>query len=257
MKLFDRYIGIDYSGAKAPVSRLPQLQVYSGDETGIMTAVKPTDAGARNWCRKELAAYVRGVLLHEERTIIGVDHGFSFSLDYFLRNKLSTWDEFLLHFSRFWPTERDHMYVEFVRGDREIPSGEATEYRLCELWTANAKSLFHFDVQGSPAKSTHAGLPWINALRRDPKVRKKTHFWPFDGFAIEKGKSVVAEAYPSLFRRRYHDSGRTADQQDAYVIAKWLSDMDRRGALSDCMNPPLTLPERQRAKIEGWILGVR
>ena len=68
---------------------------------------------------------------------------------------------------------------------------------------------------------------------------------------------MVAEAYPSLFRRRYRSSGRTADQQDAYVIAKWLSDMDRRGALSDCMNPPLTLPERQRAKIEGWILGVR
>ena len=28
-----------------------------------------------------------------------------------------------------------------------------------------AKSVFHFDVQGSVAKSTHAGLPWIKALR--------------------------------------------------------------------------------------------
>lgn len=257
MNIFNRYVGIDYSGAKAPVSRLPQLQVYSGDNTGITDVVKPTDTGARNWCRKEVAAYVKRILLSEERAIIGVDHGFSFSQDYFLRNGLSDWDEFLLHFCRYWPTERDHMYVEFIRRDQEVPIGKATEYRLCELWTANAKSLFHFDVQGSPAKSTHAGLPWLNALRRDPMVRKTTHFWPFDGFDIKEGKSVVAEAYPSLFRRRYPSLGRTADQQDAYVIAKWLSDMDKRGILSDCMNPPLTLPERQRAKIEGWILGVR
>ena len=34
MNLFSRYVGIDYSGAQAPVSRLRQLQVYASEETG-------------------------------------------------------------------------------------------------------------------------------------------------------------------------------------------------------------------------------
>ena len=60
-----------------------------------------------------------------------------------------------------------------------------------------------------------------------------------------------------MFRRRYPREERDADQHDAYVVASWLRDMDRRGALGDYFNPPLTLPERQRARCEGWILGVR
>ena len=43
--------------------------------------------------------------------------------------------------------------------------GEASELRLCERWTSSAKSVFHFDVRGSVAKSTHAGIPWLKRLR--------------------------------------------------------------------------------------------
>ena len=38
--------------------------------------------------------------------------------------------------------------------------GENTWLCLTERWTATAKSVFLFDVQGSVAKSTFAGLPW-------------------------------------------------------------------------------------------------
>ena len=119
------------------------------------------------------------------------------------------------------------------------------------------KSVFHFDVQGSVAKSTHAGLPWIKALRSDPEIRSKTHFWPFDGFDVPEDKSVVVEVFPTLFRRRFNRGERTADQQDAYVVSAWLRDMDRRGAILDYFNPPLTLPERQQVRLEGWVFGVR
>ena len=57
-----------------------------------------------------------------------------------------------------------------------------------------------FDVQGSVAKSTHAGLPWLRHLRRECK--RSVHFWPFDGWGIPEGSSVVAEIYPSLWTRR-------------------------------------------------------
>ena len=66
-----------------------------------------------------------------------------------------------------------------------------------------AKSVFHFDIQGSVAKSTHAGIPWIYEIMQDVEIRNRTHFWPFDGFDVKPGKNVVAEIFPSLFRKRY------------------------------------------------------
>ncbi|MCB1748979.1 MAG: hypothetical protein H6977_16900 [Gammaproteobacteria bacterium] len=253
---FTRYIGIDYSGAEAPVSRLRALQVYACAGDAEAVAVEPYDRRARNWCRKEVARFVHESLLGDEPCIIGIDHGFAFPLSYYQRHELDSWDAFLGHFCETWRTDFDHMHVEFAR--RENPAGgSARELRLCERWTTGAKSVFHFDVQGSVAKSTHAGIPWLRQLRRDRKLRARTHFWPFDGFSVEPGKSVVAEIFPSLFRRRYRRAERTADEHDAFVVAAWLREMDTRGALREYFNPPLTLPERRQAALEGWILGVR
>ena len=254
--MFSHYIGIDYSGAQAPVSRLAALQVYGCDRSGMPQTVRPYDPHARNWCRKEIARYCGQQLAGPEPCVIGIDHGFSFPQSYFKRHRLTAWDDFLQHFCRYWATERDHMYVEFVR--RENPPGGTTdELRLCEQWTSGAKSVFQFDVQGSVAKSTHAGLPWIKALRHAGDLRDRVHFWPFDGFMVPAGRSVVAEIYPALFKRRYPKAERSPDQQDAFAVAMWLKDMDERGALGEYFNPPLNLPERRRAQLEGWILGVR
>jgi len=77
------------------------------------------------------------------------------------------------------------VYVDFVREgvlhERGGPApglrvGEASELRLCERWTSSAKSVFHFDVQGSVAKSTHAGIPWLKRLRDE--AGERIHFWP-------------------------------------------------------------------------------
>ena len=86
------------------------------------------------------------------------------------------------------------------------------------------------------------------------------HFWPFDGWAVPDGKSVVAEVYPSIFRNRYPGSTgtieRTPDQQDAYAVARWLEENTRWGFLRRYLSPPLTEAERRVAEREGWILGV-
>lgn len=253
---FARYIGIDYSGAEAPVSRLRALQVYETDGSMEAMAVAPFDSGARNWCRKEIARYVHERLRGDEPCIIAIDHGFSMPIDYMRRNGIENWEDFLRHFAWHWPTARDHMYVDFVR-DQDPPLGNASELRLCERWTHGARSVFQFDVHGAVAKATHAGIPWIKQWRDDRRVRARTHFWPFDGFTVEPGRSVVAEIFPSMLRRRYVNHERTVDQHDAYASAMWLRDMDVRGALVDYFNPPLTLPERRQAQLEGWILGVR
>ena len=117
-----------------------------------------------------------------------------------------------------------------------------------------AKSVFHFDVQGSVAKSTHAGLPWLRFLHN--KCKNPLHFWPFDGWAPKDGISVLAEVYPSLWKRYFHPRDRTPDQHDAFCVAAWLRQKDSEGELSLFLLPKLSPQERKIAEIEGWILGV-
>ena len=114
--------------------------------------------------------------------------------------------------------------------------------------------MFHFDVPGSVAKSTHAGIPWLRFIRRE--LGSRVPFWPFDGWDIPARRSVIVEVYPALWSSGFTREGRTGDQHDASSIAAWLSRADRDGSLAGFLDPNLTPPERSVARVEGWILGV-
>jgi len=252
---FTRHIGIDYSGAQTPESRLKGLQVYEAINGATPERIGTPAEGARNWTRLEVAQFCASVIRTGEPVIIGIDHAFSFPTSYMQRYGIESWDQFLDDFMRHWPTADPHTYVDFLR-DNNPRTGDSTELRLCEQWTAGPKSVFHFDVQGQVATSTHAGLPWLLWLRMMLKVKTPIHFWPFDGFDVPEGISVITEVYPSLFRRRYPKERRTPDEHDAYCVAAWLAEMDRRGTLASYFKPPLSLPELRKCRLEGWILGV-
>jgi hypothetical protein len=132
--------------------------------------------------------------------------------------------------------------------------GNAHWRRLTEERAGAAKSVFHFDVQGSVAKSTHSGIPWLRFIRQ--QLGERVHFWPFDGWDVPEGRTVIAEVYPALWNRGFAREGRTGDQQDAYSIAAWLSREDQDGDLAAFLKPSLTASERTTAQVEGWILGV-
>lgn len=114
--------------------------------------------------------------------------------------------------------------------------------------------MFHFDVQGSVAKSTHAGIQWLRFLRR--RLGERVHFWPFDGWDIPAGRSAIAEVYPALWSHGFAREGRSGDQHDAHSIAARLYRADQDGSLGAFLKPDLTPPERAVAQVEGWILGV-
>lgn len=251
---FNTYIGVDYSGAATPTHRTPTLQVYHADVTRepqpVLTPAA-SESKCRNWNRSELAEWLEATL-QQEAVIVGIDHGFSFPCSYFDRYKLRTWDEFLNDFVQHWPTIGREATVEAFRAKSQR-SGDARDLRIAERWTASAKSVFQFDVQGSVAKSTHAGLPYIHRFR---KLNPKIHFWPFDGWQPPSNSCVVAEVWPSIFRHRYSRDTRSIDQQDAYSICRWLKEMDSMGELERFFTPPLNQAEREVANLEGWILGV-
>ncbi len=133
--------------------------------------------------------------------------------------------------------------------------GNARWRRLTEERAGGAKSVFQFDVPGSVAKSTHAGIPWLRFIRH--RLGDRVHFWPFDGWNVPSGRSTIAEVYPALWNRSFAREGRTRDQHEAYIIAAWLSRADRDGSLAVFLNPWLTKSERTTAQLEGWLLGVQ
>jgi hypothetical protein len=256
---FNRYIGIDYSGAETPESSCKGLRVYVAEGIGTPKQVQPHSSPRRYWTRRGLAEWLCEELAADTPTIVGIDHGFSFPLEYFDRHSLPRdWPSFLLDFQKHWPTHEPHTYIDFIRlgdmGDGRQRLGENTWLRLTERWTATAKSVFLFDVQGSVAKSTFAGLPWLLYLRS--WCKRPIHFWPFDGWEIPIGASVIAEVYPALWMRRLERDGRDGDEHAAYATAAWLQRADRNGSLASYFNPPLTPEEREVASVEGWILGV-
>lgn len=253
---FTRHIGIDYSGAQTPESRLTGLQVFEARNGGVPERIGTPAAGVKHWTRLEVAQFCATAVASGEPVIIGIDHAFSFPISYMKRNGIRRWPRFLDDFMRHWPTADPHARVD-VHRENNPRTGEASELRLCERWTAGPKSVFQFDVQGQVATSTHAGLPWLLWLREISRPAARLHFWPFDGFEVPAGSSVVAEVYPSLFRRRYPKDDRTPDEHDAYCVAAWLADMDCRGALEGYFHPPLSAAELRQCRLEGWILGVR
>jgi hypothetical protein len=255
---FNRYIGIDYSGAETPDASLKGLRVFEASRESLPVEVGPPASPRKYWTRRGLAEWLAERLSGDAPTIVGIDHGFSFPLRYFEVHGLEPdWPSFLDDFQKHWPTDEHHTYVDFVRdglrGEGDARSGNARWRRITEE-RAGAKSVFHFDVPGSVAKSTHAGLPWLRYLRNQPGAR--FHFWPFQGWEIPAGKSAMVEVYPSLWSKRFPREGRTSDQHDAYVAAAWLRQTDMDGSLGAFLQPDMLPGEYHVARVEGWILGV-
>ena len=260
MSQFTRYIGIDYAGAETPNASLPGLRVYEANSTSLPKEVLPPPSPRKYWTRRGIAEWLVVQLSDGKPVLVGIDHGFSFPIQYFKKyNLLPHWPEFLDDFQRHWPTHEDNTYVEFIRsgvcGDGSKRMGDSSWLRLTERWTSSTKSVFLFDVQGAVAKATHAGLPWLRFIRE--QCGDRVHFWPFDGWQIPVARSVVAEVYPSLWMRRFpNDEGRNGDQQAAYAVAAWLQRVDMDNSLARYLDLPLQPQERTIANIEGWILGV-
>jgi len=257
MPAFDHYVGIDYSGAETPNASLKGLRIYMADGDAEAVEVQPPPSPRKYWTRRGIAEWLAARLAEDRPTIVGIDHGFSFPLRYFETHQIPPdWPTFLDDFQEHWPSDVHHLrdIREGHVGNASARAGETNWRRATELRANGAKSVFHFDVNGTVAHSTHAGIPWLRYLRQ--RLGPALHFWPFDGWAQAPGQSTVVEVYPTLWRHAYPANGRTGDQHDAYTVATWLQQADRDGRLAAAMQPALTGNERVLAQVEGWILGV-
>jgi hypothetical protein len=255
---FERYIGIDYSGAATPVSSLMGLRVYLRERAPSPVEVESPRSPRKYWSRRGIAEWLIERLSADQPTLVGADHRFLFPLRYFEAHRLPPdWPVFLDDIQRHWATDEAHTHVDFVRpvthDNGPARSGNIRWRWLTEIRAGSAKSV-HFDVQDPVAKSTHAGLPRLRYVRQ--KVGARVHFWPFDGADIPGGRSAIVEVYPALSSHGLPCEARNAHQHDAYSVVAWMRGADISGWLRRCFDPVPDREERGVANVEGWILGV-
>jgi hypothetical protein len=129
MAQFERYIGIDYSGAETADSSLPGLRVYVSALSETPQEQMPPPGARKYWTRRGVAQWLCTELSKDTPTLVGIDHGFSFPLAYFKKHSLThDWSEFLDDFQRHWPTDERATYVDFIRegqcGKGSLRSGD-------------------------------------------------------------------------------------------------------------------------------------
>ena len=283
-RMFRRYVGIDYSGAATPTQKLDGLVVYRANGAARPRRVERHEGLGVRWDRKKLAEWLVDRLKERVTTLVGIDHAFSFPIDYFNHyNNIANanWDRFLDDFHKCWQTDRDDVAVRcryyeqierLMKGEPgDCRFGRGDWFRLTDPSKAKveakvedkieAKSVFNFlTKQGDVAHSTHAGLPWLRYIRRElRKAGVKVHFWPFDGWTVGEDRSVVVEVYPALYHPSFAKETKgwnNTHYRDAYSIARWMSVEDGKCQLRTHFKPNLNAKGRARAKKEGWILGV-
>ncbi len=114
MPQFERYIGIDYSGAKTPTESLPGLRMYAADWVMPPREVPPPTSPRKYWTRRGIAEWLVAELSGGKPMLVGIDHGFSFPLAYFEKHRLARdWPKFLDDFQEHWPTDGENVYVDF------------------------------------------------------------------------------------------------------------------------------------------------
>jgi hypothetical protein len=71
---FNRYIGIDYSGAETPDSSLKGLRLYKASRESLPVEVEPPPSPRKYWTRRGLAEWLAERLSEDVPTIVGIDH---------------------------------------------------------------------------------------------------------------------------------------------------------------------------------------
>ena len=258
--MFVRHFGIDYSGAETPTASLKGLRVYLAEGDAPPVEVPPPPSPRKYWTRKGIAEWLVERLAEDAPTLVGIDHGFSFPLRYFeAHGLLPDWPRFLDDFQRHWPTDEDHIYVEFVRdgigGNGAARMGNARWRRLTEERAGGAKSVFHFDVQGSVAKSTHAGIPWLRFIRQRLgaaraflAVRRLGH----SGRAVGHRRGLSGLVVARLRQRGPYRRPARCLQHRRLAFPR----RPRRQPAA-FLKPDLSPSERTLAEVEGWISAFR
>jgi hypothetical protein len=288
---FQRFIGIDWAGARDPRRGLAVAQCSL--DRGAPQIV--LNEGASGWRRREVLDWLLQITNRGERLVAGFDFAFAYPYcdagDYFpgddgspesLEALWATVDEICREADDFYGGPfylnqdapfADYLLYQNYRGNQYSPRLRITD-SLCAERAGNPASPFKCVGPESVGIGSVAGMRLLHEVNSN--LNKDFSIWPFQRGS--KGQSVIVEIFPRFFyimagadprawRNRdnvnralaWYDSEalpadltlETEDQVDAMVSAAAIRHLATN---RDTWNPP-GLSDCAR-NYEGWILGV-
>ncbi len=271
---FDRYLGIDWSGAEQIVNA---IQVAECCSSGNAELVLPLEVSFRKkWSRTAVFEYVSKLLETGEQVLVGLDFAFSFPYcdmgAYFPssadspRNVSALW-EVVEDLCRDDPDYYGGAF--FKDGDKPFASyflyeekhKELCDVRRLRVTERKAKemsfppqSVFKCKGIGQAGTGSLAGMRWLCDLKK--KCGKAVAIWPFEDIAKPQVKVVITEIYPRIFKMpdrvsKYSKLSKNEHELDALVVADGLSVMASRENMWKFEDH-----NEKSAKLEGWIFGI-
>jgi hypothetical protein len=267
---FDRYVGIDWSGAAQPG--------YAGVAVascaaGRMAPVLVPPPG-KTWTRSAVLDWLRGELAKPQRLLVGFD--FAFALPGDGRPVADLWAEVEARCA----ADADLLGSRYAAGDPRFwtagpqPAGwnaspRATEVACREGGLGSPQTPFQLIGAKQVGKGALAGMRLLARLQRDAADRAA--IWPFDAAAGHDRRSVLCEIYPRLFiRQAGFGNAKLRSREDLNHVLNALASIGlARGTFDDhqcdalvtavglrhCAGDPLRW-SAGHGQPEGWIFGV-
>ena len=295
--MFEKYVGIDWSGARNPRGNQKiQIAEYDPETRTVSLVPSPTQSatGWNRWSRDEVFEYVR-CSVAKKRVLIGFDFAFGYPYcckDTYFRdcdaaptNVQDLWatveqvcksdDNF--RGQRFYSDEnppfRHYYHDGKARGNAYKARYRVTDKRARTTEGLDPSSVFICYGQKNVGTGSLAGMRFLHKVCQD----RIATIWPFE--TTDKHRSTLVEIYPRFFVKRAQDIRRSRrlpntvrgllgcyDATLGDQCEKWSD--DERDALVSAVgmawfaNQQATWEAPTRALAcaathEGWIFGVQ
>lgn len=293
MKNFDTFIGIDWSGAKAPVhTKAISVARCAGRSNAPPEQIQPS----RHiyWSRHDIGAWIKNLSQAEERVFIGIDANFGYSAEVVAAqfgpdatahdlwaavNKACTGDHnyFAGAYWKAWP---EHFWWEGKQPVHITLPRRVVENACGEAGLGWPESPFKLIGAKQVGKGGLAVMRMAHDLKQ--RLGNKICIWPFERDIADTAQIVISEIYPRQFLKRagfgnkkirnasdlnnalsYFGTSPIRESQtlsdhntDALISAaglRWLC--GDRATIPSAISHPSALDQKS-SRVEGWIFGV-
>lgn len=288
MRLFDRYIAVDWSAANVPRRGADSIWIAEARSDG--RPVEPINAATRADALSAIAERLADAIAGGERVLAGFDFPFGYpegaanrlvggggwralwswlfeaieDVDDNRSNRFAVANAANAVFDGgvgpFWGNATKTEYPNLTRKKTRYRYRQLAERRRVEKIARSAQPVWKLAGAGCVGSQAMLGIARLEALRRETEMGPRLAVWPFEtGFEENLSAPVVlAEIYPSIFDAPCA-SGEVKDCAQVRTVATAFQRADAMGALRSMLARPRGLADADVDAIleeEGWIVGV-
>lgn len=212
MKNFDRYVGIDWSGAKAPVFTKSIAVAYCEAGEAPPCLVRGPQNG--KWSRTAVADWILSLLKTPQRVLIGIDANFGYAkhvgISQFGKsyNYKTLWGDVEAKSKQdanflaqgFWEAWPQYFWTEGKQPAHITLPKRTTETVCGEAGCGWPESPFKLLGPKQVGKGGLAAMRMAHYLKRE--AGDKICIWPFEKHIADTSQIVISEIYPRQFLRR-------------------------------------------------------